>query len=167
MRAAYLVLALAALGNAGCLVLAAGAAAGGAAAFAYYTAPVCRVYNADLENTRAAVRAALADLAMPLDQEEADGDGYRLQARSGNDGVRVHLDLPSGQAPGQPLTRVCVRVATFGDEPLSERLLYQVNAHLGAATPGAPAVPLPPPGATAPPPLAGAPPTTAEPPLAN
>jgi hypothetical protein len=61
------------------------------------------------------------------------------------------------------MTRVGVRVATFGDEPFSQRLLEQVGLHLVPAAPMGPPVPAVPPPLT--PAAARTPPETAPPPL--
>ena len=50
------------------------------------------------------------------------------------DRVRIYLDIIDGPAEG-PVTRICVRVATFGDYALSERILNQVGAHLVVVVP--------------------------------
>jgi hypothetical protein len=167
--AAYLVLAVATLANSGCLLVAAGAAAGGAAGYAYVQGNVSHTYNADLANTRAAVHSALNDLGMPVEKEEQDAAGAFIQTRlADGDPVKIHLETLASRIPAEgPLTEVGVRVATFGDHPMSERIHYQVGAHLASGS-----------GATPPPPLAptlgpvqpaaGAPGVlTAEPPLAK
>jgi hypothetical protein len=60
------------------------------------------------------------------------------------------------------VTQVCVRVATFGDHPLSERVLAQIGAHLVPTN-----VPVSPnPQAPAPGPIAPAVYQSGEPPLA-
>ena len=165
-RAVYLGLAVLALANGGCLLAAAGAVAGGAAGYAYYKGKVCRSYNADFGSTWAAVHTALAELNMPVEKEEADAASGSIHSRAGDgDAIRLQFDSLASAIPGEPpLTRVCVRVATFGDQELSERLLYQVGAHLVPGT----GVPPPPPGSGPLRPIpAAARPSTTEPPLAN
>jgi hypothetical protein len=135
----YVALAVLALANGGCLLIAAGAAAGGAAGYAYYKGKVCNAYNADLANTRAAVHTALAELGMPVESEEQSPDGgFLLSRTTDGDAVRINLEPATSPIPAEnPLTRVSVRVATFGDQQISERVLFQVSAHLvpGAAPP--------------------------------
>jgi hypothetical protein len=126
--AAYLALAALALGNAGCLVAAAaGAAAGGAGAYAYYKGNVCRTYPANVEDASAAAHKALAELQMPIVKD----DGSTIETRSGDDKVTLTLKLQDNHAPGEGSgTEVGVRVGTFGNEGLSQRILDQVAFHL-------------------------------------
>jgi len=181
----YLFVAGLAVVQAGCLAVAAGAAGGAAVGYVYCQGKVCQTYAASLQDTEAATRSALADLGMPVEEEEFDATGGFFRSKtSDGDAVRIHLDVQESKFPADgPLTRVCVRVATFGDHPVSARMLDQIGVHL---TPGA----LPPPGTWSgvgpPPPVAGAvarpnaeppriapppppagalPPTTAPPPL--
>lgn len=168
--AAYLVLAAVALGNAGCLVAAAAGAAGGVAGYAYYKGKVSRSYVANVEDVRAATRTALGELGMPVLSDEATAQGGKIESRAGNDGVVIALELEKSPVPGEgPVTQVGVRVATFGDERLSERILDQIGFHLVPANAAPPAPPRP--GAPQPP-IAPVPqpaplPQTAPPPLAK
>jgi hypothetical protein len=163
-----LALAATALGNAGCLVVAAGAAAaGGVAGYAYYKGSVPREYAATFEQTWAAAQAAFADLGVAVDGIEHNGGSGTLEGRT-PDGTRVDAVVESvtaGTAEAAPQTRVSVRVGVFGDQPVSDRLLDQIQVRL--TTPGgagpAPATGEPPaacqrspivlPAETAPPPL--------------
>jgi hypothetical protein len=148
-----------ALTSSGCLFVAAGAAAGGGAAagYAYYKGLVTREYVANVDDVWAATHAALADLGMPVSHEERANGGASLESRTADgDRVRISFDVAPSRIPAEgSLTRVGVRVATFGDVAVSERILDQIGAHL---VPGARPAP-PPAGApaeTPPPPLAGA-----------
>jgi hypothetical protein len=150
--AIYLAVALLALANSGCLAVAVGCAAGGAgfAATAYCKGKVCQVYVADLPDALAATKAALVELGMVVEKEKDCADRIVLRSRTG-DGDRVHINLcrqPSRIPAEGPITQICVRVATFGDRPLSGRILYQISAHLvaPAAPPPPVAMPVPPPG---------------------
>jgi len=155
--AAYVALAALALGNAGCLVAAGVGAAGGVAGYAYYKGNVTRTYVANVEDVRAATRTALAELQMPLLKDEPSKRGARIESRAGDEPVILSLTLQDNPPPGQgPVTDVGVRVATFGDEGLSEHILDQIGLHL------VPAQQVP----AAPPPTA-VPPQTAPPPLAK
>jgi hypothetical protein len=163
-----LAVALAAAAQAGCLWVAAGAAGGAALGYAYCQGKVCQVFNASMDDTFAASRAALTDLGMPILSEGK----YALESRT-TDGDKVHItmDAQNGKFPADgPLTRVGIRISVFGDHPASLRILDQVGVHLAPAG----AVPLGPPtflsdtpGAAPPPPAAGLPPSTAPPPLAE
>lgn len=142
-RPIYLAVAALALSQGGCLLVAAGCAGGAGLGYAYYQGKVCQTYLASLHDTRAAVRAALADLAMPVMEEEWQGTtGFLKSALSDGDAVRIYLNLENSKFPADgPVTRVCVRVAAFGDHPASGRILDQIAAHLApippAAAPGA------------------------------
>ena len=169
---AYLILAAVALGNAGCLVAAAAGAAGGVGAYAYYKGRVCRPYVANVEDVRAATHKALAELQMPVVLDEPSVRGGTIETRSGDDKVTITLELQDGPAPGEgPGTQVGVRVGTFGNEGLSQRILDQISFHLVPANtlpPGPPKLtsaqpPLTPVPQSAPPPVV----QTAAPPLAK
>ncbi len=164
-RALWLVMALVALSNTGCLVVAAGAAAGGAAVatVAYARGSLYREYSATKEASFIAVRDALADLHMPIlrDEPGKEGQGY-LEART-SDGqpVRIYFNTRMNSIPVDGLvTRISVRVGSFGDEAISTRILDQVNQHL------TPLVPVPAKTTQAAAPPAG-PRETAPPPLAK
>ncbi len=131
-RLVFLVLASAALANGGCLWIAAGAATGGAVGYAYCKGKVCRMYNANFEDVWAATHTALADLHMPIVGEEREGNSGTLHSRLAEGSrVRIHFDLEHSKIPAEgTVTRVCVRVSTFGDQAVSERLLDQVDMHL-------------------------------------
>ncbi len=143
---ACLALAATALANGGCLVAAAGAAAGaGVAGYAYYKGKVCQEYNASLDDTLAATRTALVELGLPVEGEQRDGATAFIEGRTGTDNrFRLDFDVVTSPIPVEgPLTRVGVRVGVFGDSTLSDRILAQIGTHLVAG-------PRPP---TAPPPL--------------
>lgn len=130
----FLFLFVAALGlvNGGCLAVAAGCAAGGAAGYAYYQGRVAREYLADRDQVWTATNAALADLNMPTISSERNADSSVIESRS-RDGEKVSilLDSQPPQSPGNPpLTRVSVRVGVFGDHEPSKRLLEQIAFHL-------------------------------------
>ena len=140
-RSIHLLIALACLANAGCLAAvfgAAGAAAGGAGGYAYYKGNVCQAYPAARDDVWFAARAALLDLGMPV-VEENQADGV-IGSKTG-DGDKVHVQveaLPNRVPADGPATRVGVRVAWFGDEELSQRILARIGVHLRPATPPPP-----------------------------
>lgn len=134
-RAALVLLAGLSVTSGGCLVVAAGAAGGAAVGYAYYKAKVCETYQAQLGDAYAATKAALAELGMPVVAEGHDAGGGFIESRTGT-GERVHVDLellPSKIPAEGGQTRIGVRVANFGDRPVSERLLYQVGLRLTPA----------------------------------
>src|SRR5260370_26360528 len=102
---------------------------------------------------------------MPIMKEERHLDSGVIKSEtSDGDRVRIALEAIPSRIPAEGmLTRICVRVGTFGDHPVSERVLYQVGAHLVAGPPS-----MPPPSPVAPmPPIAPTPVPrqTGEPPL--
>jgi Protein of unknown function (DUF3568) len=163
----YLLAVAAALANSGCLLVAAGAAGGAAVGYAYCKGGVCSTYNAGFADTFAASQAALRDLGMPIVlEEETAADGFLESRTADGNRVRVYVEPVTSKIPAEAVqTRVCVRVATFGDRPVSERILDQVGLHLTPVT----AVPQPFAGQpaaagikqTAAPPVAGSPSATA------
>jgi hypothetical protein len=134
-RAAFVLLAIVASGQSGCLLVAAGAAGGAAAGYAYYNGRVCQSFVANFEDAWAASHTALGELGMPILKEERQtACGVIKTQTSDGDRIRIALDVIPSRIPAEgSLTRICVRVATFGDHPVSERILYQVGAHLVAS----------------------------------
>jgi hypothetical protein len=121
-----------AFSQAGCLFVAAGVAGGAAAGYCYSKGKVCQEYRADLLDAWQATRAALHELGMPLTKETRDGREGLIESRTGDgERVRILLEMYPSRIPADGnLTRICVRVATFGDHPLSGRILDQVSRHL-------------------------------------
>jgi hypothetical protein len=151
-------------------------AAGGAigAGYVYVRGEVDRDYPATYPDVRAAVLASLKDLGMPLLKERYSTDNTTIESRTLNDeSVEIALTTRTSKIPAEgPVTRVSIRVATWGDHAVSNRLLDQVGMHLApVAVAGVPrptqpgpavvpaSLPLTPvpasgqPGETAPPPL--------------
>jgi hypothetical protein len=160
-----------AVAQAGCLVVAAGAAAGAAATgYVYYKGKLYRDFPASIGDIQLATRSALVDLQFPLvTQEEKTGGVYFASKTTDGTPIRIWLEMVPSRVPADgTMTRVSVRVGAFGDEGVSIRILDQVAAHLvipaparpqaAAASPPAPPVIQPAgavlPGETAPPPLA-------------
>jgi hypothetical protein len=171
----WLIVAGVALAQSGCLLVAAGAAGGAALGYAYCKGNVCQAYNASFPDAWTATHTALAELGFSVCKEEREAAGGWIQTTATNgDRIVINLDVIDNPVPaGAPLTRICVRVATFGDSPLSERILNQVDIHLapanvsgtvpgaGPASNGLPPVALQPPAA---PPQSGEPPLVTNPP---
>jgi hypothetical protein len=140
--AAYLGLALLALANAGCLAAAAVGAAAGAASYAYYKGEVRRTYLANVADVHAATAKSLQELQLPILKDESGPNSGSIESKAGDDSVFITLKLQDNPVPDQgPVTEVGVRVATFGNNGLSERLLDQISFHLVPAG----VVPVPPP----------------------
>src|SRR5262245_52194344 len=88
-----LLFAAVALANSGCLVVAAGAALGGAAGYAYYKGNVCRSYQARFEDVLAATRSSLKELNMPVLSESSTVGTFDLDSRTEKgDRVRIQID---------------------------------------------------------------------------
>src|SRR5262249_16261461 len=119
---ACLLVAAAALANSGWLTAAAVGAAG--AGDAYYQGKVSRDFYAGYEDPRAAAHTALAELGLPLLGEERTGADGALDSRtSRGETVRISLEtLPAPVPADGARTRVGVRVGTFGDHSLGERI---------------------------------------------
>jgi hypothetical protein len=157
-RTAFAAVALVALANAGCIVAAVGAAAGGAAAvgYAYYAAPLVADYPVALGDAQAAVKAALVDLQFPVVKETPGNGGAVIETRTG-DGVKVQisLDAVTSAVPADgSVTKVSVRVGHFGDEAVSTRIQDQIARYLPSPPPSVPTLQAPRGPETAPPPLA-------------
>jgi hypothetical protein len=162
-RLLYPLLALVAVAQSGCLLAVAGACAGGAAAtgYLYCKGKIYRDYQAGLPDVRNAVHAALLDLHFLIFTEEAkDGKAFLVTRTTNGKKVRIYLDCISSPIPAEGvLTRVAIRVATFGDEDVSARIFDQIAWRLAnratlvpAPAPG-PAPPGPPPGPPVGPPV--------------
>jgi hypothetical protein len=134
---AYTIVALLALIQGGCLLVAAGAAAGGAVAgYAYWRGRLYRDYPASITDSLAAVHTALLELQFPILREDPGATSAQINSRT-TDGstVRIYLDVMASRIPADgPLTRISIRVGAFGDEATSARLLDQISMHL--AQPG-------------------------------
>jgi hypothetical protein len=149
---ALILLASLALTNSGCLVVAAGAAGGAAAAgYAYYKGKITETYAAGFTDSWAATQTALTELGMPILKEDRKGDTGTIETRTADDdAVRIYLEAVKSSIPAEDkVTQISVRVATFGDRPVSDRILYQIGLHLAPAgytgipaaqAPGAPGV---------------------------
>ena len=151
-------LTLAVVVGSGCLAVGAGVAGGAVAGYCYYRGKLAQRYGASFADTLAATRATLPELGLTIVEETREPSCTWLEARTAT-GERVQVFVEPQSPPldgtGQ-LTQVSVRVGTFGDSPLSEKILEQVGRHLRPGTPLQP---------VAAPPPTGSPPQTAPPPL--
>jgi Protein of unknown function (DUF3568) len=157
-----LLIAAVALANSGCLLVAAGAAGGAAVGYAYYKGKIAETYRAGFNDSWAATRTALAELGMPILKEERGTESGTIESKSGDgEQVRVSLEATKSTIPADgDLTEISIRVATFGNVPVSDRIFYQIGIHL------VPANYVPPPTAQAPWP-SGVTPTVAVTPVPN
>jgi hypothetical protein len=99
--------------------------------------------------------AAAQELDLPVDSHSADGLVGKVLAHT-SDGTKVEVNI---KAQPNDQSEVTVRVGTFGDKALQQRVLDKIKAHLtaGASTPAVAAMP----GASP----AAAPPAMPPPPL--
>jgi hypothetical protein len=136
IQIAYLLMVSVALANAGCVALAIGGAAGGAAAgyAVYQSGQWYRDYNASLNDSATAVKTALTELKMPVVSENLDGDEMTIESRTGDDAkVSIKLKHQPSRVPADgPSTHITVRVGTLGDQPMSTRILDQISMHFVA-----------------------------------
>ena len=172
-RLGWVVLGLAALLQAGCLLAVAGARQD-RAGYMYYNGLLYRDYHAHLGDAAAATLvASLVELQFPLLKEKNDSGSAYFQSQTGDgQAVRVDLDTVPSPIPSEgAVTRISVRVGFSGDEGVSAAILDQVSKH----PPSRPPCPAPPPlcAPAAAPPVspasynAPAPPQTPPPPLAT
>ncbi len=135
-RMVYLLLGAIALANGGCLALAVGGAAGGAAAgYAIYKrAEWYRDYPASMNDAAVAVRTALGELKLPIVNEKHDDNEIQIDSRTGDEAT-IHIILTPvvSRIPADgATTHIVIRVGAFGDETLSTRIHEQVSLHLVA-----------------------------------
>jgi len=154
-----------ALGNTGCLLVAAGAAAGGGvAAYQYAKGNVCHQFNTPFTESWAAVRTSLTELGMPVLSEERKATNKGIIETRGGDGnsVTITLETTPSAIPAEGVTtEVCIRVGTWGNYGVSDRIMGQINSHLAPPSAGGGASQQPAQGWVP----AQTPPTTAPPPL--
>ena len=111
----------------GCLIAAAGAAAGGVA---YVKGDMDAIVDGNVEQTFAATKAAFEELKMPLLSSWASGQEAKVEARHGTDN-KVTVNIV-GQT--EKASKVSIRVGTFGDEALSQNILEKIKANLAKGT---------------------------------
>lgn len=145
-RIAFALFAVLALAQAGCLLAVAGAAAGaGTAGYFYYKGRLYRDFAVPLPDVRNATHAALLDLHFILLTDDAkDGKAFILTRTADGKKVRIYLDVVTNPIPAEgTLTRVSIRVATFGDEGVTARIFDQIALRLSHPAPIVPIAPGP------------------------
>ena len=98
------------------------------------TARSAATYFAYPRDVWMATRQGLTELGMPLLKESFDGIKGSLESRTADsDKVFVSLEClsPAGTVDGA-LTRLSIRIASFGDRKASERIFQQIGSHLTA-----------------------------------
>jgi hypothetical protein len=120
----------------GCIVAAVGTAAlagAGAASYAYVHAAAPGDFPADMDKTWTAAQQALGDLKMDIDTAQRDNDTATIETKTGTgDKVTLTLEPRAKAVPADgQWTHVTVRVATFGNEEVSDRVIKQIATRLG------------------------------------
>ncbi len=121
-----------ALTNCGCLLVAAGTAAGAATGIAYINGKVSATYFAYPRDVWMATMQGLTELGMPLTNQTFDGVKGSLESKTADgDKVFVSLEcLSSPNAVDGAFTRLSIRIANFGDRKGSERIFQQIGSHI-------------------------------------
>ena len=125
-------LAAAALANCGCLLVAAGTAAGAATGLAYVNGKISATYFAFPRDVYMATRLGLNELGMPILKESFDGFKGSIESLT-VEGDKVFISLECISSPATvdvALTRLSVRIANFGDRNGSERIFRQIGLHV-------------------------------------
>jgi hypothetical protein len=76
---------------------------------------------------------ALYDLGMPIKKETRDAYSGTLETENAKgETIKISIDQELPKVPTEgPKTKVGVRVATFGDQELSKRILEQIATRAG------------------------------------
>lgn len=122
------------LGSSGCLLLAGGAAAGSAAGYAYYRGNVTQTVEGDFTTVWHASQDALYDLGMPVKKVSRDTmSGVLESENAAGEKVKISIDQKAPKIATDPTeTEVGVRVATFGDQEVSKRIIQQITYRINA-----------------------------------
>jgi len=111
----------------GCFLVAVGAAGVvGAGTVAYIRGELDSALSNDLRTVDTATQRAVGQLQFAFVSDRADAFTSEIIARTAND-VKVEINLTK-QADN--LTKVQIRVGTFGDEPMSRAILDRNKANL-------------------------------------
>lgn len=127
-----LLLASMSLASGGCLVVAAGAAGAGAATYFYVRGKLCQEYYASFADSWQAAVATLEADGLKVTHQENNGTDGTISSKT-TDGHAISINLssrPGYSAPQQTVTRICIRVGTFGDEKVSSRILTEIGTRL-------------------------------------
>ncbi len=108
----------------GCMLFA--GAAAGVVGVVYTKGDLTGYVDADLTRTVGATKLAMNDLKLPLISANSGGDEGRVEARVGTDNKAVVRLIQKSEK----VTKVNIRIGTFGDEELSRQILAKVESHL-------------------------------------
>lgn len=137
--------------NSGCLVAAAGAAAGagGAAVYAHYRGVDTNTFDADVTTVAKSTEDALYDLGMPVvNEKHANNNSVTVKSTTGTgDNVTIEVEPETAKIPTDPVrTKVSVRIAMFGDHEVGMRIMHRIDQRVASnhsAVPATPVVPAP------------------------
>ncbi|HSI33577.1 MAG: DUF3568 family protein [Phycisphaerae bacterium] len=128
---AALALGALALTQSGCLL--AVAAVGTGATVAYVRGDTESAMDAAPDRVTAAAKAALEDLKIVVVSSHASAlDGDVVGRTAGDD--KVHIVV---KAQGERTSHISIRIGTFGDQAISNRILLKVNERLSDMNAGA------------------------------
>jgi hypothetical protein len=115
------------LGNIGCgVALFAGGAAAGAGSYAYVKGELRATEAVSLENAYQAAQQAMNDLEFTVANKQKDAFYAEINARrASGKKIKVKFDKESNS-----LTRIKIRVGTFGDESMSHKILERIKKHI-------------------------------------
>jgi hypothetical protein len=112
----------------GCVTTAVGGGTNAAAGtYNYFSRYLEVLYGIPLADVWPRALAAVESLQLHIDRQHIDGLGGEIQARR-PDGTRVHVCLTP---VGDHSTSVKVRVGTFGDRDMSERVQRTIRQQIG------------------------------------
>jgi hypothetical protein len=111
----------------GCVVAAVGVAgAAGAGTVAYIRGELDATLSNDLKSVDTASKRAIQELQFAYVSESSDAFTSEIIARTADD-KKIDIKLIK---QADTLTKVQIRVATFGDEPMSRAILDRIKADL-------------------------------------
>ena len=114
-------------GNIGCgIALFAGGAAAGAGSYAYVTGELKATEAVSLENAYHAAQQAMSDLEFTVTNKQKDAFYAEVNARRAS-GKKIVIKLDKESSS---LTRIRIRVGTFGDESTSHQILERIKKHI-------------------------------------
>lgn len=111
----------------GCILAAAGAAAGGVL---YYKGDLEATVDGPPDKVIAAAEAVMKEMQYPVISKYGSALNGQLVARTGGD-KKIVIEAES---LGTSSSKVNIRIGTFGDESLSRHILDKIKAQLPAAT---------------------------------
>ncbi|HEV3142917.1 MAG TPA: DUF3568 family protein [Gemmataceae bacterium] len=142
----FVLLTLLAFTQAGCLFMATTAVVGGGAAgltgVAYVKGKLSQEFTAPMDKAQAATRAALYDLGFPQGTLRAGSTHAEIDSNTSlNEIIMIDIDAQKQTVPAdEAKVRISIRVGTFGDATLSNRIFDQIEKRLNSNEPLPPAL---------------------------